>query len=249
MKVGAKLTTGEQLQNLFAQVPGLTAVDATFMGKDACGLLMRGLDAETARIMGAAFASEGVETGDESVLMELPPPVQLTRSGFTEKALTIDNMAGRILELKWADIFLIAAGRVRLTEFKEHLRGQIVGRANDDYAPKAQLQIETMEEQQDHWLLEVITTNAAERYHIVADKPESMLFFQCLGDRRAKEPSANLALFISELTARAPRAILNHGAFCLHDAAAPAFLYPTKTAFYREITWLLWMASSGHLEV
>lgn len=251
MQNGAKPPTGDQLQNVFAQVPGLTSVDATLMAKDAHGVLMKGLDAETAGLMRKAFADEGVETEvvDESVLMELPTPIQLTRAGFMERGLSIDNMAGRILELAWNDVFLVAAGRVRLAEFKEHIREQTSGLANDDYTPALQLEAETTEEQRDHWLLEVITTNASARYHIVADKPESMLFFQCLGDRRVKEPQGNLELFLADLATRAPRAVLNHGAFCLRGGASRDFFYPTQTAFYREITWLLWVASSGRLEV
>jgi hypothetical protein len=108
-------------------------------------------------------------------------------------------------------------------------------------------QAETTEEQNDHWLLEIITGGAALRCRAMADQPEAMLLFQCLGERRGRDPAGNLTLFVQELAKFAPAAVFNHGAFFMRENGDASFSYPSQTAFYREITWLLWMVSSGRV--
>jgi len=106
----------------------------------------------------------------------------------------------------------------------------------------------TKEEQKDHLLLEIIGRGAARRYHTRADRPESLLLFQCLGERRVKDPATNLSLFVQQLATFAPDALPNHGAFYMSENTNPSFTYSSQTAFYREITWLLWMISSGRVQ-
>jgi hypothetical protein len=144
---------------------------------------------------------------------------------------------------------VVAAGRVRLTEFKSDLVDKVVTRAAGRHIQlKVVTEVVTKEEKKDHLLLEIITTGAALRYRAVADHPEAHLLFQSLGERRVREPAVNLALFVQELAKFAPEVLLNHGAYYMCENSNPAFTYPSQTAFYREITWLLWMVTSGRTE-
>src|ERR1035438_9448548 len=120
-----------------------------------------------------------------------------------------------------------------------------MGRASRHFGPKVVTEAVTKEEQKDHLLLEIIPRGLALRYHAVADRLEALLLFQCLGERRGKDAAANLALFVQDLVKFAPAAVLNHGAFYMCEYITPSFSYPSQTAFYREITWLLWMILSG----
>ncbi len=251
MQTGANPPSAEQLRNAFLQVPGLTAMDVSILGKDACGVLVRGFELERASTLQSALAAQGVESEVvvEGALTELPPGRQLTKVEFTAEALRIDDLLGRTFPLAWNTVLIIAAGRTRLTEFKTDLVDKMVmSGADRDFALKMVTESQTREEQNDHWLLEIITRGAALRYRVVADRPESLLLFQCLGERRGKDAGANLSLFVRELSRFAPAAVLNHGAYCMREDGDASFCYPSQTAFYREITWLLWMVSAGRLQ-
>jgi hypothetical protein len=242
--------SGEQLQNAFQQVPGLTAIDVGILGKDAYGVLVKGLELDQASAMQSALAAEGVETEvvEDAALIELPLARQLTKVTFTPEALQIHDLMGRDFPLEWNDISLIAAGRTWMTDFTSNLVRRVVGRADMDYAPTVKVEKVTKEEQREHLLLEIITRGAARRYHVTADPPETLLLFQCLADRRCNDPLTNLSLFVQELAKHAPAAILNYGAFNMCQNLDPSFSYPSKTAFYREITWLLWMVETGRMQ-
>ena len=250
MQTGPEPPSAEQFQNAFEQVPGLTAGDAKLMAKDACGMLIKGLDLEQASAMKSAMASQGLETEavEESALRELPLAKQLRRVEFTTEALEMDDLLGHIVPLEWNDILLIAAGHVRCTVFTTTMVDEIVSYADNDSMPRVAMTSKTKEAQADHWLLEIITREGAVRYRAVADWPETVLLFQCLGQRRTRDTAANFAALVKDLATSAPTAVLNHGAYCLCENPDPSFFYPSQTAFYREITWLLWMISSGRMQ-
>jgi hypothetical protein len=254
MQTGLEPPSTEQLKNGFQHVPGLTAMDATILGKDALGVLVKGFELERAAAMQSALAAQGVETEvvEEAALTELPPPKGLTKVEFTPEALRIEDVLGRSFPLEWNNILLIAAGRARFTEFKTELVEKLhlarAARHRYGYGPTVVAESETREEQKDHWLLEIITRQAALRYRLLADRLESLLLFQCLGERRKKDPAGNLSLFVRDLAQFAPEALLNHGAFYMVEDSNPSFSYPSQTAFYREITWLLWMVSTGRVQ-
>jgi len=71
------------------------------------------------------------------------------------------------------------------------------------------------------------------------DRPISLLF-QYLGDRRTADLATNFKLVVQDLTTNAPEAAVNRGAYYLRENSAVPFNYPTKKAFYDEMTWLLW---------
>ncbi|MGA2541710.1 MAG: hypothetical protein ABSG78_09185 [Verrucomicrobiota bacterium] len=243
--------SAEQLQNAFRQVPELTAMDAAVLGKDAFGLLAKGFDLAQAAAMQSALAAQGVATEvvEEAALTELPPPKPLTKVEFTPEALQIADFMGRIVPLEWHDILVIAAGRARLVDFKQSFEKKFVTQGAGRHSNlRVVTHLETKEVQNDHWLLEIITGGAAQRYRAMADQPEATLLFQCLGERRGRDPAGNLTLFVQDLAKFAPAAVLNHGAFFMRENGDPSFSYPSQTAFYREITWLLWMISSGRAQ-
>jgi hypothetical protein len=254
MQTGSTPPSKEQLQDAFHQVPGLTGADAGILGRDAYGVLAKGLDLEPASAMRSALAAQGVQTEvvEDAALTELPPPRQLTKVDFSPEALQIHDLMGRSFPLKWSDISIIAAGRAWLTDFTSDLVRKLMTQAGGgnyaDCAPFVRVEKITKEERREHLLLEIITRGAALRYHVMADVPETLLLFQCLGERRCKDLTANLALFVQELATFAPAAILNYGAYNMCDNRDPSFIYASKTAFYREITWLLWMVGTGRMQ-
>jgi hypothetical protein len=233
----------------FHAVPGLAAADVIILGKDAYGVLLKGIEQERAAAMKSACGAQGIETEvvADSALTELPAARQLNKVEFTADALLIYDLMDRSSPLAWGDISVLAAGRVRMVDFKREVVNRIVTAIRDG-APQVRTTSVTKEEKKDHLLLEIITHGAAQRYHVKADQPEVQLLFRCLGDRRSKEPFVNLTLFVQELATHAPSAVLNHGAFYLRDNSDATFSYPSQTAFYREITWLLWMISSGRAQ-
>jgi hypothetical protein len=251
MQTSAEPPTAEQLKHAFQQVPGLTAIDANNLARDAYGILVKGLELEQSTAMQSALAAQGLqsEVVEDAALMELPPPRRLTKVEFTPEGLGIYDLMGRSVPLAWKDFLVVAAGRVRFTEFKSDLVDRVVTRAAGRHLQlKVVTEVETKEEKNDHLLLEIITTGASLRYHTVADQPEAHLLFQSLGERRSRDPTVNLALFVQELANFAPGVLLNHGAYYMCENSHPAFTYPSQTAFYREITWLLRMVSSGRTE-
>jgi len=251
MQTGLEPPSAEQLKDTFQAVPGLTAMDVNTLGRDAYGVLVKGFELERASAMQSALAAQGVETEvvEDTVLTELPPPRQLTKVDFTPEALGMYDLMGRIVSLEWKDIVVIAAGRTRLTEFTRDLVNKVVTRpAGRHFELKVVTKPLTKETQKDHLLLEIITSGAAVRYHAVADRPEAHLLFHCLGDQQEKDSAVNLARFVQEMAKCAPGAVLNHGAHYMCEQCNPAFYYPSQTAFYREITWLLWMISSGRVQ-
>ncbi|HEY3914770.1 MAG TPA: hypothetical protein VGN61_09820 [Verrucomicrobiae bacterium] len=245
MQSGPTPPSEEQLQSAFQEVPGLAAADAGILGRDAYGVLLNGLELVQASALQSALARHGIETEavDEAALTDLPVPRQLTKVSFTPEALEIYDVMGRTFPLEWGQIAIIAAGRVWLTDFiselvrKEMMR---VGGRHGDYAPTVKVEKVTTEARNQHLLLEIITHGAAARYQVKADLPETLLLYQCLGERRSKDPVVNLCLFVQEMARYAPQAALNYGAYKLCESGDAAFTYASKTAFYREITWLSW---------
>jgi hypothetical protein len=251
MQTGLEPPSAEQLKKAFQEVPGMTEMDFGILDRDAYGVLVKGSELEGASAMQSALAAQGVETEvvEDAALTELPPPKPLLKVDFTPEALRIGDMFGRSFPLEWNDILIIAAGRTPFTEFTTDLVNKVVTKVSRrDSAPRVVIEAVTTEERNDHLPLEIITRGASLRYHTMADRPETLLLFQCLGARRGQDPAVNLSLFVQDLAKFAPAALLNDGALHMCDNSAPLFSYPSQTAFYREITWLLWMVSSGRIQ-
>jgi hypothetical protein len=241
----------EQLKAAFGTVPGLTAVDVHILGRDAFGVVAKGLEREQAEAMRVALSAEGFEAEvvEDVALAELPPAQKLGKVTLTPAAFVTDNLIGGVTSLEWNRIAVIAAGRARLTDFTQELVEKLVAVPEGRHIVwKTVTETVTREEKNDHLLLDIITTGAEARYHVVADRPEALLLFQSLGEQRTKDTFRNLTLFVRELAGFAPSAVLNHGAHYMCEGSNRAFCYASQTAFYREITWLLWMIGSGRAE-
>jgi hypothetical protein len=236
--------TMEQLKQAFCSVPGLTAVDAAMLSRDAFGILARSFEPERAQKLQSALAAQGVETEivEDASLPALPDLRIVHRLDSTPDALMICDPLGRSFPLPWKNVMLIAAGKVRMTEFKTiDVPHPVISYGGYGRRGESAVVIhhETHEEQNDRWLLEVVITGAALRYSIVADRPLSLLF-QYLGDRRTVDLATNFKLVVQDLIANAPEAAVNRGAYYLRENSAEPFYYPMKKAFYDEMTWLLW---------
>lgn len=72
--------------------------------------------------------------------------------------------------------------------------------------------------------------------------------FASLGERLSRDPAVNFGIFLRDLMAAAPHALLNRGAVAVRDhpsGAGPR--YPTLNAFGKETQWLLWRRrQAGH---
>jgi hypothetical protein len=261
----------EQLRAAFRGVPGLTAYDANILGRDAFGILGKGFGLEQATALKNSLAAQGVaaEVVEDAKLPALPDTFFLARVDCTAEALLLHDSLGRVAELAWKDILLIAAGVVPMSEFKdvrtetkqwvgfpqgnshlelpENIRGLLVG---DDWLSNTPLSTpgfttrathETKEEHHNRLLLEIILAGGTLRYSLNSGKA-SPLLFAGLGERRTKDLQQNFALLVQGLVAGAPQAAINRGAYYLRQNDL-SFCYPGKVAFFHEIVWLLWQKS------
>lgn len=265
--------TTEQLKEAFRHVPGLTPVDALTLGRDAFGVLGKNFDLERASDLKHSLEAQGiaVEILEDSAVPQLPETFFLASLECTPDALLLHDCMGRIAELEWRNIMLIAAGLVPLSEFKEVLtentqwntrqwqsqrRG--LGRVVRDLMVDENLldpqtvgtfgsvttyHRETKEEHHDLLLLEIILAGGTIRYSLNSGK--APFLFAHLGERRTNNVLQNFALLIQELLRGAPQACLNRGASRLRENDLN-FCYPGKTAFFHEIVWLLWQKQANN---
>jgi len=234
--------TVEQLKNAFRGVPGLTEVDASTLGKDAFGIVVRGLEFEPASVLKAALAAQGVETEvvDEATLPKLPESRQVHRADCTPEGLMIYDPMDRSFCLGWQNIWVIAAGMVRMSDFMRVEVAQRAVRAGR-YTRAVAYRRETKEEESDHAQVEIIITRAALRYTLKVDRLDCMSF-EYLGSRRTQKWAENFSLMVQDMVKFAPQAALNRGAYSFREQAVEQYSvsYPSKTAFYEEIIWILW---------
>jgi hypothetical protein len=240
--------TVEQLKVAFSQVPGLTAMDAYTSGRDAFGILGHFAEPDHALALQSALAAQDIETEvvDDA---SLPPPPQMRmvhKLDPTPEALMICDPLGRSFPLPWPNVMLIAAGLVRMTEFKTEavpvLSSPPPAAAFDGFRSSGlglSYQRQTHEELHDRWLLDIVITGGALRYYVTVNHPDN-LPFHYLGDRRTRDLATNFKLLVQDEIASAPNASLNRGAYYLRENNDKPFYYPTKAAFYNEMTWLLW---------
>lgn len=230
----------DALKRAFSISPALTDLDAQTAAHDAFGLLLRGLEIEQASALQDALLKEKVDTivAEESELPAIPPAKCVRQVEFMPSHLTLYDPMARSFTLPWSDILLLAAGQVRVQEFKRprstHEEPQFHGvgiSADTGAAGRAR------EESHLHFLLEIVLRGGVARYTVTADE----FVFNHLGGRLTPDLSANFKLLLQELAQSAPDAGLNRGAFlaCQTDTE-PWFSYPSKAAFYQEITWMLW---------
>jgi len=83
------------------------------------------------------------------------------------------------------------------------------------------------------------------RFQTTADK----FLFAYLGERKKAALLANFALLLRDVMKYAPQTLVNRGAYLLREETASLFEYPSKNAFYEEITWMLWQMANAPKQV
>jgi hypothetical protein len=230
----------DQLRRAFKSVPGLTAADASILGKDAIGILVKNLSEPQAGAMQGALRVEGIKTEivHQKFLPELPRTHLVRRMDCSPEHLIIYDPLGRTFALEWNHVVIVAAGTVKLTDFVRQQKARPVARYYGDGASSVEMEYDTVtrEERNFHMLGEVVIAGGALRYSFVADKFD----FTGLGERNMETTAANFSLFVRDLIQFSPNARLNLGAAALRANATEILSYPSKNAFYEEIVWMLW---------
>ena len=90
-----------------------------------------------------------------------------------------------------------------------------------------------------HFLLEIVLGGGVARYSLPADEFD----FTYLGGRRTPSLADNFSLLVRDIAQGAPHAGLNRGAFLICEQFAEIFTYPSKAAFFEEMTWMLWQTA------
>ena len=229
----------DKLKRAFRALPTLTALDAQTQAHDAYGILNRGLEVEEASALQDALMIEGIETEvvEESDLPVIPPAKLVRQADFLPAHLSMYDPMGRTFTLPWRDIMFIAAGNVRLQEFRKirttYEEPQLYG---SGITHDTATDLKAREASPFHLMLEIVLAGGVSRYSITADD----FVFNYLGARLTRNPAANFALLMQDLAQFAPHAGLNRGAFMLCENVVESFNYPSKAAFLEEITWMLW---------
>ena len=230
------------LRRAFRSVPFLTDLDAHTLSQDGYGILIRRLSQENAASLQLALRNQGLETElvPEQKLPGLPAGKQVHRVDVTPQALHIYDPAGRSFPLEWGHLAMIAAGKVRLNEFRtvESRRRRWATREGE---PDWVTETRTREERTERLVLELILSGAVLRYSLVGDH----FNYAYLGERLRRTADENFALLVQDLIARAPHATINRGAYYLRENAAETFAYPSRNAFTEEIIWLLWKGAGA----
>lgn len=226
----------EHLARAFSSLPNLTALDAQTAANDAFGILWRGLDLEGASAMQDALMKQGIEVEavEESELPVLPPAKVIKQIEFLPTQLSMYDPMGRIFNLPWRDLMLIAAGNVRLRDYKSKGAYGPVEAAHNHASARG--------DEKMHLMLELILAGGVARYSMIADE----FVFNHLGARLTKETARNFEMVVRELADNAGHAGLNRGAYLICQGEKDIFTYPSKSAFFEEIVWFLWrIASKG----
>jgi hypothetical protein len=230
----------ESLKRAFRSVSCLTDLDAFTLARDAYGILVKNLSDKDAATLQGALKIEGVATEivPDKALPPLPPAKHIHRLECASDGLHIYDPLGRPFRLDWNHLLLIAAGQVSLTDFQRVEKRKPVRHYHPNGTIHTDMEVEhvTREERNDHLLLELVIAGAKLRYAADGHK----FNYHYLKERATKDPAANFALLVQDLTRHATSAAVNRGAYYFREQAASPFTYPSKNAFYEEITWLLW---------
>src|ERR1700722_2300625 len=268
LQKGLEAPSIEKMRAAFQGVPGLTPADATMMCKHSVGILARGLDREQAQQIQGGLAAQGIETeiAEQSALPVLPPMRHVIRVECTPDALMIYDPIGRSFPLGWGDIMLVGAGLVEMIDFKrgstpavispDPIRGTLgvvdqllfkntgMPILNVPRTAYSAPDYETKEKHHPRWMAEIVIRGGGLRYNFEAGEAVAPLFVY-LGERRTVDVARNFQLLMQDIFKSAPQAAVNRGAYYLREGNTTAFVYPSKNAFYDEMTWLLWQLNRG----
>jgi hypothetical protein len=151
--------------------------------------------------------------------------------------LTMYDPMRRAFTVPWHDLLFIAAGKVRLQEFYRGKAAPEAPRARaTGVSPPAGSDKNTWREYSYHLMLDIVLRDALTRYSIDANA----FVFDYAGTEVSQDMPSSFALLVQDLAKSAPHAGLNRGAVLFCKQAEEVFTYPSKAAFFDEITWMLW---------
>jgi hypothetical protein len=226
----------EKLARALRHVKGFVSLDAHTFARDAFGILVRQLEENVAADLQAALRSEGIDTDvvPESELPVLPQTKFSSRVDPSEAGLVIYDPLGRTFLLPWQHVYIIAAGSVELTEFTTERTVRRMEQVDRSGEHLVEYDTRTKEARNNRYLLEIIVSRAVLRYSVKAD----VALFRSLGDRATRDFYQNFRMVLEDIFKFIPDVPINRGA--LHLRNGQDFFYPSKNAFYEEITWFLW---------
>lgn len=216
----------DQLKRAFTVLPQLTDMDAQTVVHDAFGIIMRGLDLESAGLLQSALQLEGVHTEvvEESKLPTFPPAKIVRQIELGSSHLTLYDPMKRVSEVSWGDVMLLAAGLVRTREQHKVKELETIGGTR------------SKEEVAEHLIIEIFLNSGSARYSVSGDE----FVWEHLGARMTEDKPMNFVLTLAELAKRAPQAGMNRGAFLAAQDPPELFPYPSRQMFNEELTWMLW---------
>jgi hypothetical protein len=223
-------------------LPSLRDLDAQNMFQDSYGILINGLDVLDASALQEALQAEGIATHvvEESELPIVPPAKVIRQIEFLQAHLNMYDPMGRVFALPWQDIMLLAAGNVRMPEFRKvkpaHEEQQFHGMSHDTFSDSR-----AREGTHPQLLLEIFLVGGVARYTITGETFD----FGHLDSRLTPNLQANFSLLLEDLVQFAPHAGLNRGAYLATQGGGELFKYPSKHAFYEELVWMLWRISES----
>lgn len=230
----------ETLRRAFRSIKCLTDYDAHSMAADAFGILVKNLSAADATALQGALRVEGIETEiiEDSRIPALPPAKMVQRLDCLDGGMQVYDPLGRSFSVDWNHLMLVAAGEVTLTDFKRVEKRFPVTRYTADGFGYTTMESEhrVREERNAHLIMEVVLSQSVMRYSINA----ATFNFAYLGDRKRRESAMNFHQMVRDICRLSPKAALNRGAYYIREGAVASISYPTKNAFYEEISWLIW---------
>jgi hypothetical protein len=227
-------------------VPWLARADARMLVRRAYGVLVEGLIEPHARDLAQALAGRGVSVDRvEQDWLELPPILACRRADVQPGGLVVYDLYGRVTEVPWARVLLVAAGSYPVPErvpqarkaFEPQpriaspwgLRGLLpegsaeLGQTSYEYVDRAQIMLD-------------IVTDAPARYRIQRQRFD----YSYLGERRGASAAVNFPLLVRDVLEHAPGAVQNQGLRLMRSDASEVMSYPGPNQFEREIAWSLW---------
>ncbi|HEY0456731.1 MAG TPA: hypothetical protein VGE41_10180 [Verrucomicrobiae bacterium] len=229
----------EALKRASRVLPGLQAMDAKLLFQQVYGVLIKGLEYMDANAFHEALAGEGIDAVvlDETHLPTVPIAKIIRQIEFLPAQLNMHDPMGRVYGLPWQDIMFVAAGKVRMQEFRRGKSG-----FEEPQAFGSGITVESLTEQrpkeqsQYHSLLEIFLIGGILRYSIDAHQ----FSFPAAGSKYSDNAQQNLAVLLKDLLEFAPHAGLNRGACLLTQNVDELFCYPSKANFHEELVWMLW---------
>jgi len=244
----------DALRRAFRSVRSLVDSDADTLAQDAYGILVKTLSLDDATTLQGALRREGIETAllPAQLLPQLPAAKYVRRIELGQDVLLIHDPLGKPFPVEWRHLMLIAAGQVMVTEFTRTTAPRVGGstrwsagaamRPGFSVDEHFASQIRTREERKPKWFLELILQGAVARYSLEPDVSGPSLY-ACLGESASGDSDRDLACLVDRMVTANPRVLLNRGAYFLKQSPPSNHTYPTKNAFYEEITWMLWRAA------